>query len=817
MHKIVIIIAVLVVNIVFSQQDIIRKELKIVRVDNPPEIDGILDDDAWENANKATNFVMFKPDNSKIEPDNIKTEVYVVFDDEAIYFGAYLHDDKPEEIPMEFQTRDNFGNADFFGVIINPLNDGINQTQFFVTSAGNQNDGVASNGNEDFSWNAVWDSSVKMIDDGWIVEIKIPYSALRFSNDKVQTWGLNFHRHHKNSRDQYSWNFISNVIGNISQYDGTLTGITNIKPPLRLSINPFLFGALNTHAGKTEFDWSAGMDIKYGLSENFTLDVTLIPDFGQVAFDDLILNLGPFEQQFSDQRAFFTEGTELFNTGNLFYSRRIGSTPIGKKNIGIKPNESLIENPDKVNMLNAIKVSGRTKNGLGIGVFNAITETTNAIIHNNDNNSIRKVVTEPFANYSVLVLDQQFNNNSSVSLVNTNVMREGSFRDANVTGLLFNLNNKSNTYGMEGGFGISNIFENDVIKTGLQGDFDIDKISGKHRFGIGFDFRDDKYDQNDLGFQRRNNNISYDAYYNYRIIEPKGEFNFFSVHARIFANYLMTLDETTSSFQAKPNLYQETRLRIRANATTKKQLTFGVNFHAALGNMYDYDEPRIQGRFRKEKPFFGGGVFISTDYSKRFAIDTSIYYGYRFDHERDYFNFGISPRLRLNNRMNIIYNFKLVKQNNVKAFATILSANETIIFGNRDELSITNVLTTKYNFSTKSALGLSFRYFWSPVTHDANFFKLEYDGTLTDHYYTANHNTNFNIWNLDLSYNWEFSPGSQLVALYRNQIFNQNNKSELSFGNNLNNLFKQDQSNTLSLKLIYYLDYNQVKSWKKNS
>ena len=817
MKKITLLLTLLFVSFLYSQEGIVHKELKIKRVKKAPKIDGVLDDVAWKNANKATDFVMLQPNNGVKEPDNIKTEVYVVYDDEAIYFGAYLHDDKPEEIPMEFQTRDNFGNADFFAVILNPANDGMNQTEFFVMSTGNQNDARVTTGNgEDFSWNAVWDSSVKLVDDGWIVEMKIPYSALRFSNEKVQIWGLNFHRNHRKSRSQYSWNFIDNSKGNISQYDGIVTGIENIKPPLRLSINPFIFGSATSFTGKTDYDWSAGMDVKYGITDNFTLDATLVPDFGQVAFDDLTLNLSSFEQKFSDQRAFFTEGTELFNKGNFFYSRRIGNTPIGINSFTITANEEEIENPNKVDMLNAIKISGRTKKGLGIGVFNAITDIAKAIIKNKDNNTTREVVTEPFANYNVLVLDQQFNKNSSVSLVNTNVIRNGSFRDANVTGLLFELINKANTYGVSGGIGISNVFENDKTKTGIEGKFDIDKISGKHQYGIGFDFRNDKFDKNDLGFQRKNNNISYDAFYSYRILEPKGSLNYFRFRASASVNYLMKLDKQTASYAEKSNLYTSNRLHFGVNATTKKQLSFGANINTALGSLYDYYEPRIWGRYRKEDPYLGGGFYLSTDYSKRFAVDFNMYYSYRFDNERDFISFGVSPRVRINDKINVVYRLNYRKTNNIKAFASILSDNETIIYGNRDVLSVTNSLSAKYNFSTKSALGLSFRYFWSPVSYDDNYFKLENDGTLSGHTYTDNHDTNYNIWNVDLSYNWEFAPGSQLVALYRNQIFNQNQQSELNFTNNLEDLFKQDMSNTISLKLIYYLDYNQVKSWRSN-
>src|SRR5690606_21355058 len=161
------------------------------------------------------------------------------------------------------------------------------------------------------------------------------------------------------------------------------------------------------------------MDIKYGINDAFTLDAILIPDFGQTKYDDQILNLGPFEQQFNENRAFFTEGTDLFNKGNMFYSRRIGGVP--SVDPDINENEEIIETVQNVNLINALKLSGRTKNGLGVGILNAVTEKTFASIKDTVSGETRKVVIEPLTNYNVLVLDQRFRKNSSVSFINTNV------------------------------------------------------------------------------------------------------------------------------------------------------------------------------------------------------------------------------------------------------------------------------------------------------------------------------------------------------------------------------------------------------------
>jgi len=342
-----------------------KKSLNITRTSEAPKIDGVLDDSAWQNADIATDFIQFRPEMGPRLPVHKKTTVKMTYDDQAIYVSAYLKDKK------QFTSRDNFGQSDFFILVLNPNNDAQNDTQFFVFSSGTQADAISSPGNgEDFGWNAVWDSAVKIVDDGWIVEMKIPYRALRFSKD-VKTWGLQFHRRFRIDNTQYSWNAIDRTKGNVGLYHGELTGIENIEPPIRLAFYPFASTIFNN---MDRPNFNIGMDVKYGITENFTLDATLIPDFSQAAFDNVTLNLGPFEQTFGEQRQFFKEGVDLFNKGNLFFSRRIGNAPSGS--VDLSDNEVLTDFPNEVKTINALKVSGRTKKGLGIGFFNAITEKT---------------------------------------------------------------------------------------------------------------------------------------------------------------------------------------------------------------------------------------------------------------------------------------------------------------------------------------------------------------------------------------------------------------------------------------------------------
>lgn len=795
--------------LLFSQAKDSKKVLNTQRVvGETPKIDGLLTDEAWKGVAIAKDFVMIEPTSGEKELDTHKTTVKVLYDDSAIYISAMLTDPDPSKIAREFSNRDNFGQTDFFLVALNPNNDGLNATTFVVMSTGTQADATVSRGDADFSWSAVWKSAVKMQDNGWSVEMKIPYAALRFSNEEVQTWGINFHRKIVTQNAQYSWNHIDNTKGLWTQYDGILKGIENIKPPTRLSFYPYASTTASSYNGETTYNHSLGMDLKYGITENFTLDLTLIPDFGQAAFDDITLNLGPFEQRFSEQRQFFTEGTELFNKGDLFYSRRIGNRPVGYDDVTdhLDEQEEIIENPENVNMLNAVKVSGRTKGGLGIGFFNAITEKTSATIKKNatqdTGETFYKKTTEPFANYNVLVLDQQFNKNSSVSLVNTNVMREGTFRDANVTGLMYRLINPSNTYFIDGHVKMSNINEAGIIKTGYSFDTSIAKISGEWQGELGYTFQDDTFDINDLGFQRRNNNQTIYSWIGYSILKPVGIFN--NLRTRFYMR---------NRFLHSPGVYTGNFYSLNFFGMTNERFAFGLDLKGKMGKQKDFFEPRkpIEDQIyleRNSETELEG--FISTDFRKKFAIDLGGSFKNINGTDQSEFGIKIEPRYRFSNKMSFIYGFNFYSAKNDIGF--VADQNDAVIIGKRKSNSFENNLSSRYSFSTKSSLSLSFRHYWQTVAYNSEFYTLNSVGRLNGNNYTGDHDVNYNSWNLDLNYFWEFAPGSQLILFYRNSIFDENNASNLNFGANLNDLFKQPATNTFSLKLVYFIDYNKLKN-----
>ena len=787
----------------YSQKKVLQTKFTSEKI----EIDGKLDEAVWQSVPIATDFIMFDPDNGKKIPENKKTEIRVLYDNDAIYIGALMYDENPEKILKEITQRDSFGTSDLFGVFINGFNDGQQDFQFFVNAADGQADCITTDTNgEDYSWDAVWKSKAIITDKGWVVEMRIPYAALRFSGENKQTWGLNFFREIKRDRQKYTWNFIDSKIGTFTQQTGILEGIENIKPPTRLFLLPYSSFYLNANdRQKTYGTLKGGLDIKYGINDAFTLDMILVPDFGQTKYDDQILNLGPFEQQFNENRPFFTEGTDLFSKGNLVYSRRIGGNPTNYPTV--ESNEEIIDNPANINLINALKISGRTKNGLGVGILNAVTEKTAAIIRNNDTQEVRKEIIEPLANYNVLVLDQRFRKNSSVSFVNTNVTRNGGFRDGNVSALVWDLNTKKNTYSLSGDLKYSyiNAIED---KKGIKSQLNFSETSGKFRYGIGADITTKDFDNNDLGINFETNYYSFYGNSSYRILNPTKHFN--SFNARINAY---------SQFQKETGKIQTGNINFQINSNTKKNNYFGFGIDASPVETFNYYEARTADRFVITPAEISAFIYISSNYNKPFAFDFNPSYAIYNENGRNSYGFSAGPRYRFNDKLSMSYNFNFFRQNNNKGYIDSIDDDLTpatpnsIIFANRNVITYSNTFSGKYSLNSQMTFNISIRHYWS-YAENKNILSLQENGRLTDfNGYTTNKNSSFYSWNTDLSYSWWFAPGSQVSVLYRNNAGAFERNINKDFRNNVTNLLTNDALNhVFSISVRYFIDYNQVKN-----
>jgi hypothetical protein len=803
MRKLLLIITLLFSLFGYSQKKILQTKF----ITDNITIDGKLDENAWKSVPVAKDFIMFEPDNGKPIAENKKTEIKVLYDNDAIYVAALMYDNEPNKILKEISQRDNFGASDIFGVFVNGYNDGQQDFRFIVSASDGQADCIGTDTNgEDYSWDAVWKSKAVITDFGWVVEMRIPYAALRFSGEKKQTWGLNFFREIKRDQQKYSWNFIDSKIGTFTQQTGVLEGIENIKTPTRLFLLPYSSFYVNANSQqKTTGTIKGGLDIKYGINDAFTLDAILIPDFGQTKYDDQILNLGPFEQQFNENRPFFTEGTDLFSKGNLLYSRRIGGRPSNYPTTA--SNEKIIDNPSSINLINALKVSGRTKNGLGIGILNAVTEKTYATIQNNDTNETRKELVEPLTNYNVLVLDQRFRKNSSVSFINTNVTRNGSFRDANVSALVWDLNTKKNTYNLSGNFKYS-IINDTEDKKGTFTSLNFGETSGKYRYSLGTEIVSKNFDSNDLGINFETNYYAIYGNTNYRILNPTKYFNTF------VANFNMY-----TQFQKETGKIQGNNINVNINSNNKQNHYFGLGINANPIESYDYYESRTENRPLIFPKRMGGWFYFSSNYNNKFAIDFNPSFAVLSEPGRNSYGFLLGPRYRFNDKFALNYSFNFFRQNNNKGY--IDSVNDdlnsatpnTILFANRNVITYSNSLTGKYSINSKMTFNLSLRQYWS-FAENKNFLSLEQNGRLKDYTnFTENRNSSFYSWNADLSYSWWFAPGSEVSILYRNNAANFQREIDKDFGRNVTTLLTNDQlKHVFSISIRYFIDYNAVKN-----
>ena len=437
-----------------------RKEINAKRVKEHPQIDGILNDAIWKDVPIANEFVQMEPDNGT--PSNFKTEAKFIYTDNSLVVGVMMYDDKPNKILKELSKRDDLNNSDFVLLLIDPFNNGLDAFEFMVTPMGVQIDAKIIKDEEDRNWDGVWKSGAHIGENGWSVEFEIPYSALRFPKKDVQEWGINIIRNIQREKEKVSWNFIDKEESGWVNQSGILKGIHNIKSATRLSFSPYFSVYVDKSSDNSlyETNYRGGLDLKYGLNESFTLDMMLIPDFGQVQSDDKILNLSPYETKFDEKRQYFTEATELFNRGGIFYSKRIGGTPRHKYDIDLEENEIIVENPVEAKILNSTKISGRTSKGLGIGFFNSMIRNTYAKIKDTLTGSGRKFKTQAFANYNMLVFDQSFKNESYISLINTNVTVPKDDFIANVSGAEFLLKGKTRKYQVKGKVLVSQRYKN---------------------------------------------------------------------------------------------------------------------------------------------------------------------------------------------------------------------------------------------------------------------------------------------------------------------------------------------------------------------
>ena len=800
-------------NYSFSQE---RKVIQLNRFEKPPKIDGILDDLEWKKSIPATSFERWMPNNGSIEKKDFEHFVYMGYDNEAIYIGGRFKN--PNQVPVEFSQRDDIWevNAETFFVSINTYDDNINYQGFQITSAGTQGDTFTSLeiSSEDWDFDTVFESKVKIISDGWSMEMRIPYSALRFPTKKIQKWGINFGRKIAESGETYTWNFIDQKNSKYAESMGITSEIKDITPPLRLFFYPYAQSSLDFKDENRPFsNYSAGMDLKYGISNSFTLDATLIPDFGQVTFDDKELNLSPFEQEFDENRAFFSEGASLFKkaddqgyqSGNFFYSRRIGQEiDFNEKNFLTKE-EELLNYDLKPDLLNSLKVTGTTDSGLSVGFINSITDNAYAKVINKKTGEIRNEKIAPITNYNILSFTQQvINEFSTISFANTNVYRSSkNFQNSNNSAFVFDLFDNKRKFNIKG-----IIYNSDSPSfsdtKGFRGLLNINELTGNFRYGIGWTGVDKDYYQNDLGFYSLRNDQRFSLELNYLT------FNSTKIYNKI-EGYLFISERS----RFYPKVLKSRGGRMGIDLTTLDLNRIGIDFDYT-SNYKNYDEPRKENIYIIDPAEFEFEFSFNSDNRKKFQYSFDLEHSFgineQFNERKRNFEYGLGFGIRANNKLNLYYDFK--KSNNFDDNGYVFEENQNVFFGNRDVNSIENNLSLNYNFDSYKSINLKIRQFWSTANYFESFYILNSDGKReisNKNINNYNPNTNFNLWNFDLGINWEFAPGSKATLLYRNNLFNQDNVSGISYYTSTKELFENPINHQISLRINYFVDFNIFK------
>lgn len=790
------------VTITLSGQE--KKSVEALRITTPLSIDGILDEPVYKQIKPAKEFVQLQPLNGK--PAYQPSEVYFFYDQTAIYVGAHLFDSAPDSIFNFLTERDNTGMADYFGVYLDPYNQGQLAFGFFITPAGVQIDlkAVKSDGdNEDAAWNAVWESKTRIAADGWIVEMRIPFSALRFSGKTANSWGINMFRNIRRYNSNNSWNFIDRNVSGFIHQEGELTGIKDIKPPVRLSFSPYLATYAESKSGSgVEFLYKAGMDLKYGISESFTLDMMLVPDFGQIQSDDKKLNLTPYELYYGEKRQFFTEGTELFQRGNIFYSRRIGNGPkfARKAEDELRDHEVIDFNPTETQLANATKISGRTTKGWGIGFLNAVSINSFAELLDTVSGNKRKVKVQPFTNYNISVIDKSLKNNSYISFINTNVSMADSRFMANVTATEFQFRDHNKKFALKGKGAISTRGESSR-ETGFYGYLGLEKNKGRLQYGVMQIIYSDKYNPNDLGYLQRNNLMQSEAWIYYQIINPFWIFR--ECNGNIWWDYYRIFNPST-------DYNHESGYNV--NLVFKNNYSFNVN--GGIGtNKQDYFEPRVKGRFYLTPHYYWHNYNLWTDSRK--PLSFYFYMGCNRQPTTDLHTWQgtASTTARFGQHTQISYSVNFNYAYNNIGFADKTDNDDTIYFAKRNVRALENVVSTSYTLNNKSGLTLRVRHYWSG-NGNKNYFQLQQDGTLlAAPSYSDNKDQNYNAFTVDMIFRWIFAPGSELSVAWKNAAYDDQNKVFLNYWDNLRKSWSSP-TNSLSVKVLYYIDYNRIRKRK---
>jgi hypothetical protein len=733
--------------------NVMQPMMHAVKIKNPSEIqlDGIVTESAWLSAPVATEFTQrFPEDNAK---STQKTEVRILYGEDAIYVGFIAYDTAPDSILAPLFRRDGTQSSDWVYVSFDSYNDRRTAFSFAVNPRGVQKDILYYNDNqEDELWDVVWEAKSYVGEFGWSAEVKIPFSQLRFSNkSEILEWGVNFQRRIARNGEISFWAPSPRTEESLVSKFGRLHGIKDLDEPRRLEISPYAAGSLlrapnpgnsNPFYSNNSYSGNVGGDIKYGVTSDFTLTATINPDFGQVEADPAVINLTANENFFNERRPFFLEGSDIFLFGRTqtystngnpitFYSRRIGRTPQGSA--GLAGVDAIhVDRPDYTTIATAAKLSGKTKSGWSVGLLNAYTLTESADFQTLDG-SQNSFKIEPASNYLVARTKKDFNNGNTyvggfLSAVNRSVSDtyfENFLRSsAYLGGIDYEHNFMNRNWVASGTMSFTSIngspdairlaqrspvrfyqridsenLEVDGSKTrlgGLASEFSIQKRGGNdHWLGsLTFSSVTPGYEANDLGFQNRADYKAINGGVVYRENTPKYLQHF---EAWLFRGQSWNYDNDNIGHWY--NLGTDLRMRNQ----------WRINSEFMYRPSVLSDRLTRGGPLAKMPDNFSFNANINTNPSKMFSYNFGTF-ARKDTEDGGFYEFFAGVRVRPATWLQFSINPAYFKDNNKYQYLTTVSDGSSNTFGNRyvfaeiEQQTVSTSIRLDWTFSPKVSL-----------------------------------------------------------------------------------------------------------------
>lgn len=821
------------------------------RTEIVPKIDGILNDDCWESVgNWDGNFIQQQPHQAK--PPSQPTEIKILYDNNFLYVAIKCYDSEPEQMSPILGRRDE-NNGDIAGIALDTYNDKQTAREFNLTSAGQKVDLMhLGEYGWDFNWDAVWDGKTSIGDSAWYAEMRIPFTQLRFANKEEQVWGMHIWRWIHRHSEESQWKLIPVDAPAMVYIFGELRGIKNIQHKRNFEVMPYAKAKYFTDSESNQ-NFGFGIDGKIGVSSDFTLDYTINPDFGQVEADPSELNLTSYEVFYDEKRPFFLEGNSILEYGAgsdlLFYSRRIGHAPSYRPDLDV---EETLSMPDNTSILNALKLTGKTKNGLSLGIINSMTARENATINSGNNKTKEEI--EPFTNYFIGRIKQDFNEGGTViggMITSTirNIKEEHlDFLPDNSTvgGIDFEHNWLKRKYYISGKSFFSNINGKENAISNLQrssrhlyqradanhldynsdltslqgwgGEVSGGKRSGKFRLTGKLDWRSPGVDLNDVGYLRQADNVNESAQMIYRVNKPN----------KVLLSYMFLLTQRHHWSYGGENIGDKLNGHVRIQFKNYWRVDLNID-----RTFYTIDTRQLRGgpSLRMDGNT-GEEVFIQTNTQKDLwfagGVDLTRYDD-KISWENDY-SFHI--RWLLSNRFTLssqtgysqeIDNYQYVMQksiNDTKEYVIGKIDRKTIFTTIRAEYFVTPELSLQYYGSPYASTGeyLDYRKVKQSKSKDINerfapLYIVESGGQnlLVDNRDNVFHN--FSDWNPDFNFQefrsnfvarWEYKTGSTIYFVWTNNRSRYEDSYNNSVLNSFKGISKVKAENAFMLKLSYW-------------